>query len=95
MVPLEPGPEGRRIPRPLIVERTRDAALAAIHRVDPQIRETIRRLRQQDDPRLAAAYPADEAEIYPTKLGLAIVTIPGATNARAIHMWTENNDIGY
>jgi len=38
---LEPGPMGRRMPRPAVRERTREGALAVLRRLDPQLRETV------------------------------------------------------
>jgi RNA polymerase sigma-70 factor (ECF subfamily) len=39
VIPLEPGPEGRRMPRPPVRQRTREAALQAARRIDPQVTE--------------------------------------------------------
>ena len=39
VVPIEPGLEGRRVLRPPLRERTREAALAAVRRLDPRLRE--------------------------------------------------------
>jgi hypothetical protein len=94
-VSLAPGPEGRRVPRPPVIEPTREAVVAGIRTVDPDIREAIWRARIKDDPRLAASPRSDEAEVFPTRLGLTVITIPGGTNARAVHIWFENSDIGY
>jgi hypothetical protein len=94
-VALEAGRDGRRVPRPPIVAPTREAALAAARRVDPQLRAAIARERRKDDPRSQLADQVEPAEIYPTKLGLWIIYIPGATNARSMRVWFEDNDLGF
>jgi hypothetical protein len=92
VVPLAPGPEGKRVPRPMARAATKAAALQALRRVDPQIREALRQALGRDDPRGAAAPASDEAQIFPTELNLTIVYIPGGTNARTVHVWFQNND---
>jgi RNA polymerase sigma-70 factor (ECF subfamily) len=85
VVPLEPGPRGARVLRPLVREQTREAALQAVRRIDPSIREALLRALRRKDPRVAdTPYAAEEEQILPTQLGLAIAYIPGLTNARGI-----------
>jgi hypothetical protein len=91
-VPLESGAEGRRIVRPVVHERTREAALAALRRVDAPIRERIYLLLRREDPRLEVTPPTDETQIFPTQLDLAVAYIPSDTNARAIHVVTPHSD---
>jgi hypothetical protein len=94
VVSLEPGPQGKRVPRPPVQERTREAALQSLRRVDPKVRAAIWEALRHDDPRVAS--PADEAaEIFPTQLNLTILYIPGATNARSFHLWYQGSDLGF
>jgi hypothetical protein len=92
---LEPGPHGRRLPRPPVVERTREAALTAARRLDPQIRAAITRHLRRDDPRVELAPEVEASEIYPTQLCLTILYLPSATNARDFHVWFRDNDLGF
>jgi hypothetical protein len=91
VVPLEPGPRGRRVLRPVVRERTREAALASLRGVDPQLRRALWEAARRADPRLPAAPPDDEAQLFPTQLRLAIVYIPGGTNARDIRVLLRDN----
>jgi RNA polymerase sigma-70 factor (ECF subfamily) len=85
VVPLEFTPQGRRVPRPPVRERTRAATLQAIRRVDPALREALLAAACRADPRLPAApHVVEEDEIVPTRLDLAFVYIPGSTNARPL-----------
>jgi hypothetical protein len=87
VVPLEPGPRGRRAPRPAIQERTRTAALEAVRRVDPSLRQALLQAARRANPRLDDSLRVIEADqIFPTELGLTIVYIPGATNVRDLHV---------
>jgi RNA polymerase sigma-70 factor (ECF subfamily) len=92
VVPLEPGPRGRRVPRPPVRERTRDAAILAVRRVDPQLRNALLQAMCRADPRVAAAPPSEEAQVFPSRLDLKIIYVPGATNAREIVViWSQAN----
>jgi RNA polymerase sigma-70 factor, ECF subfamily len=92
VVPLEPGPRGRRVPRPPVRERTRDAAIQAVRRVDPQLRNALLQAMCRADPRVAAAPPSEEAQVFPSRLDLKIIYVPGATNAREIVViWSQAN----
>jgi RNA polymerase sigma-70 factor, ECF subfamily len=83
VVPLEPGPKGRRVLRPSIRERTREAVLQAVRQVDPQIREALLVWRRRNDPRLEpVARVVEEEQIFPTKLDLTFAYVTGLTNAR-------------
>jgi hypothetical protein len=89
IVPLAPD---RRVPFPLVRERTREAALQALRRVDPAIREAALRMARSADPRLEAAPPDDEAQIVATELDLVVLYIPDLTNKRSIHvLWGVSN----
>jgi hypothetical protein len=87
---LEPGLQGRRVLRPIIQERTREAALQAVRRVDPSLREALLAARRRADPRLEASpFVVEEEQIFPTRLDLCFVYVPGATNARGIQLQTS------
>jgi RNA polymerase sigma-70 factor (ECF subfamily) len=95
VVPLEPIPNGARLLRPPVVERTRAAALAVVRRVDPHLREALAREWTRQDPRAAAVPPADEAQIYPTELSLTIVYIPGRSNRRSPYVWVRGSNVTF
>src|SRR5205807_2243007 len=82
-----------RILRPSVQERTREAALRALRRVDSQIREAVLQAMRRTDPRLPVAPPDEETQIFPTRLSLAMVYIPGGARARLIHVVTEAHDM--
>ena len=88
VVPVEPGPQGRRVPRPIIRERTREAALQALRRLDPHIREAaFQTVREYLNPQGQTARAAPlEAQIFPTELRLSFIYIPSASNARRIRI---------
>jgi hypothetical protein len=56
------------------------AALAALRRVDPQIRAAVQAAAGHDDPRLLQDLPPDEAQIVPTDLNLWIIYLPDTHN---------------
>jgi hypothetical protein len=66
-------------------ERTREATLQAVRRVDPELRQALLAAACRADPRLPAElHVVEEDQIVPTRLDLAFVYIPGSTNARAL-----------
>jgi hypothetical protein len=73
-------------------ERTREAALQALRRVDPEIRQAVLQAAGRVDPRLVAAPPTEEAQIVPSRMDLAIIYIPGASNRRAMRARFDYND---
>jgi RNA polymerase sigma-70 factor, ECF subfamily len=89
VVPLE---TGRRVPRPPVQERTREAALRALGRIDPSIREALIRKGRQADPRVEQAPPSEQAQIVPTELRLTIFYIPGARDGRGVHYLYSGHD---
>jgi hypothetical protein len=95
VVPFEAPPAGERAVRPPVVERTQEAALAAVRRVDPQLREALAREWAREDPRAAASPLPEEAQIFPTKLMLAIIYIPGRSNRRSPYVWIGGSDITF
>jgi len=95
VVPLEPVPKGQRVLRPPVRERTREAALAAVRRIDPQLLAALAREWQRQDPRAAATSPTDAAQIFPTRLSLTIIYIPGSSNARSPYVWVGGSDVTF
>jgi hypothetical protein len=96
VLPVEPGRHGRRILRPRVRERTREAALEAVRRLDPDLRAAaVQTRRQLIEP--SAKTPAEtpqaappEAQIFPTGLHLTIIYIPSAANARFMRTVSDN-----
>jgi hypothetical protein len=87
VIPLEPDPRGRRALRPPVRERTREAALEAVRRVPLPLRQALLQAVRRTDPRVGPDMDRFEAEqIFPTRLDLNFVYVPGATNWRAIFM---------
>jgi RNA polymerase sigma-70 factor (ECF subfamily) len=82
-----------RILRPSVQERTREGALQALRRADPQIREAVLQTMRRSDPRLQAAPPDEETQIFPTRLSLAVVYIPGGAPAPYIHVVTSDHNM--
>jgi hypothetical protein len=90
---IEPGPEGRREPRAPIRERTREAALEALHRVQAHLQEPILKLfRYHQMPAEEAEKWLRNMEVRRTRLYLAIVYIPGSSNKRPLHVF-DNVDM--
>jgi hypothetical protein len=82
VVPLDPGPEGRRMFCPVVREQTREETLIALGRVDARVRAAVLRAARRADPRLRDAPPPDDHQVAPTGLRLAFVYLPSATNRR-------------
>jgi hypothetical protein len=81
VVAVEPGPRGRRVLRPPVRERTREAALQAVRRLDPQLREAAVHQLSLPGQTGGAERPIPlEEQIFPSELGLTIVYIPGPSN---------------
>jgi hypothetical protein len=78
-----------------VVERTKEAALAAVRRVGPKLREALAQEWARQDPRAAASPPPEEAQIFPTKLILAIIYIPGRSNRRSPYVWIGGSNITF
>jgi hypothetical protein len=92
VAPMEAGRQGRRVLRPVVQAPTWGAALQELRRVDPQLREAVLQAAGRADPRLAQAPPAEEAQIAPTHRNLAIVYVPGGSNARPLHVITDDGN---
>jgi hypothetical protein len=90
VIPLGPGAQDRRAPRPPVRARTREAALEAVRRIDPQLREALFAAVRRADPRVPADYHAfDESQIFATRRYLTFVYIPGSRNARPIYAYGD------
>jgi hypothetical protein len=83
VVPLEPG---KRVPLPPIREKTREAALASLRRVDSQIREAILQACRRADPRADPSSWDEADQIVPTTRELAIIYTPDSTNKRPLRV---------
>ncbi|HEY3118392.1 MAG TPA: hypothetical protein VGK54_16730, partial [Chloroflexota bacterium] len=85
-----PVPPGKRAPRPLVRERTQEAALQAAQRIAPRVRETMVHAERLLKPDVTEADLAPQAsQIVPTRLELTVLYIPGASHARLI-TWTAS-----
>jgi Putative zinc-finger len=81
LVPLGPPPDGRRLLVPMVRERTREAAVQALRRVDPQIREAVWKAMRRSNPQIEQTLPSDEAQIVPIdRADLVTLYIPGSTS---------------
>jgi hypothetical protein len=78
VVPLGPPPNGRRLMVPVVREKTREAALRALRRVDPHIREAIWEAVRRADLGSSQEPPVEEEQIAPSKLDLFTLYIPGS-----------------
>jgi hypothetical protein len=84
-----PVPPGTRAPRPLVRERTREAALQVAQRISPRVRERIVHAERLLKPDVTEADIAPQpSQIVPTRLDLTVLYIPGASHARLI-TWTS------
>ncbi len=92
-----PGKEGKWLGLPAVRERTREAALQALRRLDPQIREAVRATLQDlvDRGALPAttAFPPEEEQIVPTRLDLVTIYIPG-TAKNCVIFWHRSHQGG-
>jgi hypothetical protein len=90
VIPLEAGSQGRRVLRPIVQERTREAAVQAVRRVEPHLREALLESVRRGDSRVEASpYAIEEQQIFPTRLDLCFLYMPGATNARGLQLQTS------
>jgi hypothetical protein len=91
ILPTGPGPSFRRVFRPVVRERTREAAVQALRGVDREVRETARSAAVRVDPRLEAGFPADEAQIVPTGLELTTIYLTGATSPYKVTIISQDS----
>jgi RNA polymerase sigma-70 factor (ECF subfamily) len=92
VVIVEPGLEGRWVPRPLLRGRTRQEVMEAVRRLDSTIRQRAEhaggaRPKQEPDPTPL------EAQIFPTKLSLTFLYFPSASNALVPHIVYPNGSV--
>jgi hypothetical protein len=90
VIPLGPGPQDPRVPRPPVVERTREEALAAVRRVDPRLREALLQAVRRADAHRRGPLRLRAQQIFPTQLDLWCVSMPGPTNERPIDVITHD-----
>ena len=87
VVIVEPGRDGRWLPRPLLRGRTREAVAQAVLRLDRQLREravhAMRSRRSAAEPELPVPL---EAQIFPTDLSLNVIYLPAASNRLPLHI---------
>jgi RNA polymerase sigma-70 factor (ECF subfamily) len=92
VVPYAKGPQGKRAFQPRVRERTREAALAALRRVHPEIRAAVWQAAVRADPRLeGTSPPPDEEQIVPTKLDLATIYMPDTANKYHVLIYTKRS----
>jgi hypothetical protein len=82
-VPVGRGAHIKRLMMPRIRERTREAALEAARRLDPELRQALLQYMRLITPQIdeAQMVPQD-AQIVPTRLGLAFAYIAGTSSDR-------------
>ena len=85
---------GRRVLRPPVRERSREAALQALRRVDPQIREAVLQAASQAEIASGTVTLGDDAQIAPTELDLQIAYIPDPASRRPLY-WVNTQNIAY
>jgi hypothetical protein len=94
-LPLEPGPQGRRVLQAPVRERSREAALAAARRAEPGLREALLKLtRHHQMPDEKVDELLRSADVAPTRLYLAIVYVPGAANKHPLHVFDNDANRG-
>jgi len=91
-----PGREGKWLPVPAVRERTREAALQALRRLDPQLRTRVQEVALTDTNRplvpTTIVLPPEEAQIVPTRLDLRTIYIPStAKDHLVIWSWGSQN----
>jgi hypothetical protein len=91
-----PGREGRWLPVPAVRERTRAAALAALRRLDPELRARVEEVALATARRplvpTTTSLPPDEAQIVPTRLDLRTIYLPAtAKDHLVIWSWGSQN----
>jgi hypothetical protein len=95
VLPLEPGPQGRRAILPPVRERTAAAALQAARRIFPPVTEPMLQIARRDNPGMDAAQMLPQpSQIVPTDQGLFLIYIPGTTNARPIRILGPSCNLG-
>jgi RNA polymerase sigma factor (sigma-70 family) len=76
IVPLEPGPQGRRALVSPVQERTRDAALQAARRLSPQVSKAVLAVLRRSEPQFELDWLVPQPDqIVPTGLDLKIAYV--------------------
>jgi hypothetical protein len=92
VIPLEPGFGGRRVVRPQVRERTREAAIDAARRLAPTLSDRVVQALRRFDPRGEVIPMVPNAsQIVPTSLELTIIYFPGNSNKRPIVWLTPSS----
>jgi hypothetical protein len=87
VVIMEPGRDGRWLPRPRLRDRTREAVMQAVLRLEPQVREKLALMLRGPRSTTGPAPPLPvEAQIFPTDLSLNVVYLPSASNRLPLHI---------
>jgi hypothetical protein len=87
VVPIVPGPEGRRAVLPTSRGRTPEEARAAARRLDARLLEAILPEVRRSRPEVkSTAMVVDAGEVAPTQLDLTVVFVPGLSNRHTIHI---------
>jgi hypothetical protein len=93
VVPVEPGPQGRRVLMPLIRARSREETAAAITRMSASLREALLREERRLDPQFdEARLTPQQAQIRRADLELRLLYFPGVLNRRHIHVIASEGD---
>jgi RNA polymerase sigma-70 factor, ECF subfamily len=82
----------RRALLPAVRERTKEAALQALGRLDPQIREAVRQAARRNDPQSEQMLRDEAAQIVPTRLDVVFLYMPDTANRRSVHAVWEISD---
>src|SRR5262249_27010305 len=80
VVIVEPGREGRWLPRPSLRARTREEVLQALLRLDATFRDNAARGLRGLPPAGPAPPVPPETQIPPTDLSLTVIYLPSASN---------------
>jgi hypothetical protein len=92
-----PGREGKWLLVPPVKERTRETAVQALRRIDPEIRSAVRAtVRGYVDRAVTpstTALPPEEEQIVPAQLNLVMICIPASAKSRLIY-WAKSEQ-GY
>jgi hypothetical protein len=87
VVIVDPGREGRWLPRPMLRGRTREAVMQAVRGLDPTIRErAVQALRGRQAPGEPTPPVPLEAQVFPTELSLTVIYLPSTSNRLPVHI---------
>ena len=74
------------MPRPLLRDRTREAVMQAVMRLDPRVRERAVHTFRTSRPTPEPDPPSLEEQVFPTKLWLTFIYFPAASNAFCVRI---------